>query len=134
MGDCNTCPLYQAAEKFALTSCLRSPDREYSTEHGRLIAAACSRLGLRLTDVSTSCGYSPDYLARVCRGSLPLVHSAAVRFGTALGIDLGEYSVVGGRRSLAPKDTQPAPDLPGVSIPVAPGLDLVMGDKQGAAS
>jgi len=129
MGDCNTCPLYQAVEKFAATSCARGNHREYQTEHGRVIAAECSTLCMSLGEVSVACGYSSDYLARVCRGSLPLVRSAAVRIGAVLRIDLGGYVVNTTRAPRKPKTAPAVPDLPGVAVPVVPGIDLVMGGE-----
>jgi lambda repressor-like predicted transcriptional regulator len=115
--DCNACPLYQASAAFARAT-IAPPLREHSTKHGRLIAAECSRLGLSLAAVSMSCGYSSDYLARVCRGSLPLVRSAAVRIGDKLGVSLGGFVVATERKPRKAKDapeTAAAPSLPGVS-------------------
>lgn len=114
MGDCNTCPLYQAAEKFALTSCRRSPDREYQTEHGRMIAAGVSAKRLSLSETSRAAGYASDYVTRVCRGDLPLNRRAATLIGGVLGIDLTGYVV--DERKLPP--TTDAPALPGIGAAV----------------
>lgn len=102
MGDCNTCPLYQAAAIFTLTSTRRSQDREYPTNVGRLISSAATAKGLKLSAVSTRAQFAPDYVARVCRGDLPLNGRAAALIGGVLGIDLTSY-VHDERKAVAPE-------------------------------
>ena len=58
MGDCNTCPLYLAAEKFCATS---TPRRRASSEDafttvGHLIAAGARAKGLTVREVSLKIG------------------------------------------------------------------------------
>ncbi len=114
MGDCNTCPLYQAAEKFAATSCAKGNHREFATPVGSVIASRAAEYppkGIDLTALSVAAGYADDYVARICRGKLTLNARAAKLIGDVLGIDLSEYVVASMR---APRKRKVAPDAPGL--------------------
>ena len=109
--NCNTCPLYLAAEKFCATS---TPRRTSSAESaytlpGHRIAAGARAKGLTVREVSTKIGRAGDYLGRVCRGSLALNGPTAIAVGMLLGIELGQY--VGYQGGDGPVQ-EPEPGLP----------------------
>lgn len=103
---CEKCPLYLAAEKFAMTSAprRRPPSEDAYTTVGRLIAEAARARGMSVREASIAIKRTGDYLGRVCRGSLALTGPTAYAVGTLLGIELGQH-VGADREQLA--DTLP---------------------------
>jgi hypothetical protein len=110
---------------------LRQP-KGFVTELGKLVAATASVKGKELSTVSLEAGFADDYVARVCRGTLLLNARAAKLIGDVLGLDLGEYVVATKRAPRKPKSAPAAPDLPGLSVPVAQGVNLMMGGERSA--
>lgn len=76
----------------------------YLTEAGKLIAAAAASRNMKLAEVSDRIGRAPDYVARVCRGDIKLVRSAALAIGAAL--DIGLMGFVGEEGRRRPTGTQ----------------------------
>jgi ribosome-binding protein aMBF1 (putative translation factor) len=81
--------------------------REFATEAGKLIAAAASAKGMKLSEVSRQIGRAPDYVARICRGDIVLGRPAAIVIGKVLGVELNEYVGVG--LAPAPPVSEPLP-------------------------
>lgn len=85
---------------------------EFATAYGKVIAAAASARGMKLSQVSTQIGYAGDYVARVCRGDLPLSRRAALLIGQALGVELVSYL----------EEIAPAPPPAPAANPQLPGI------------
>jgi hypothetical protein len=103
MGDCNTCPLYQAAEKFALTSCLRSTPKWKiaPSEWGKTAQAAMVKRGIKTyEELGALVDYSGNTVNNVILGNKPTVGRVARAISKALGI--------------APPSDSDAPALPGI--------------------